>query len=83
LQIPHAHLKIDKSEEELDIIKERMVIEPKANTPSGTTTADFAEWDDADVSWDDAGSEWIGGVTYTSSEDRPSFIIKGTRYGSN
>ena len=67
----------------MDIIKESLVVGAKAESPSGTTTADFTEWADADVTWADADSEWIGGLTYDSNEEKSTFDIKGQRYGSN
>ena len=67
----------------MDIIKENLVVDAKALSPSGTTTVDFTEWADADVTWADADSEWVGGLTYDSNEEKPTFDLKGKRYGSS
>ena len=87
---PGTHIKIDKTEEQMDIMEETLQLEvekeglvatTKAETPSGTTSLDFPEWADADDDWADADIQWVGDTTYESTEDKPQLKVEGQRYG--
>lgn len=71
------HVEVEQPVLGLNVEDEKLVLETRSVEASDTTTADFTEWDDADVAWDDADSNWIGGETYESSDEKPTFDLEG------